>query len=91
MGVDERYRRLEVLLKQAVRTCVALRRSRGRKEQALAEYNLGVASGIIKALDALGYGSWKEEILRQLDREFSSPLEEWFGLTREQRYLGRRR
>ncbi|HZD18350.1 MAG TPA: hypothetical protein VE669_09445 [Actinomycetota bacterium] len=64
--------------------------SRRRKRLAIAEYNPGVASGIMKALDLLGYGGWKEEILRQLDREFPSPVEEWFGLTREQRYLGGR-
>lgn len=87
MEADERYRRLEVLLKQAVRAYVGLRGSRRRKKRALTQYNLGVASGIMKTLDALGYGSWKEEILRQLDREFPSPLEEWFGLTRRQRYL----
>lgn len=89
MASDERFRRLEVELKQAVRLHMRLRGSRRRKHRTLADYNLGVASGIIKTLDLLGYGTWKEEILRQLDREFPSPLEEWFGLTREQRYLGR--
>ena len=86
--MDERFRRLEVELKQAIRVYVQLRGSWRRRRRGLAEYNLGVASGIMKALDLLGYGSWKEDVLRQLDREFPSPLEEWLGLTRGQRYLG---
>lgn len=70
MGKDTRYQRIEVELKQAVRIYARLRGSRKRKREALAEYNLGVASGIMKALDLLGYGSWKDELLRQLDRQF---------------------
>jgi hypothetical protein len=88
--MDERFQNVEVLLRRAVRTYMKLKGSRRRKKVALAEYNLGVASGVIKTLDLLGYGTLKEDILRQLDREFPSPAERWFGISRAQRYLGPR-
>ena len=87
MGDELEFRPLEVTLKQAVRLCMRLRGARSAKRKALAEYNLGLASGIIKTLDLLGYGVWKEGVLRQLDREFPSPFESWFGLLPDRTYL----
>jgi hypothetical protein len=86
MSYDERFRRLEAEFKYAVRVWVRFRRSRRPSRRRLAEQQRGVAAGILVALDRLGYGAEKEAMLRQLDREFPSDLERWFGLTRD-RYL----
>jgi hypothetical protein len=86
MSYDERFRRLEAELKHAVRVWVRFRRAWRPSRRRLAEQQRGVAAGILTALDLLGYGREKEEMLRQLDREFPSNLERWFGLTRD-RYL----
>jgi hypothetical protein len=86
MSDDERFRRLEAELKHAVRVWARFRYAWRPSRQRLAEQQRGVAAGILVALDLLGYGREKEEMLRQLDREFPSNLEHWLGLTRD-RYL----
>ena len=60
---------LEVQLKQSLQVFQQLQNSWRKRDKALAEYNLGQAAGIIKALSALGHDDWVERILDELQEE----------------------
>lgn len=82
---------LEAALKQALTVYHELEGSHKRKHRELAEFNLGQAAGIMKALSALGHDDWIERIVDELQEEsdeqwakteggqFMTEADQWMG------------
>ena len=82
---------LEEHLKTALSVFHQLEGSRKRKERELAEFNLGQAAGIMKALSALGHDDWVERIVNEMQEEtdekwakteggqFMTAADQWMG------------
>lgn len=84
---------LEEALKQSLTVFHQLDGSRNRKKRELAEFNLGQAAGIMKALSALGHDDWIERIVNEMQEAADEKWAKTEGgqfMTAADMWMGRR-
>jgi hypothetical protein len=84
---------LEAELKLHMEAFVSLQDSRRKRDRLQAEYHLGHVAGMVKALSALGYRDWLDQIFAELQEKSD---EQWLQteggkmMTGADRWMGRK-